>query len=195
MDSTLLPVMRQKLRPGEQVLWTGQPRQGFFLRSTDSFLMPLGLGWGALAVFLAISLFQSPAPFQFGDLIVYTIDIMFAIIGIYLAVGRFFYDRMRRRHTWYAVTSSRAMIIQDWPFERVNSIELDHLTDMHLDEGFDDVGTIRFPGGDETVFYLMGGNESWPWAAGVAPPSFERIHDARRVYDLIRAKGIKKINE
>lgn len=179
--------MRQRISPGESLLWTGRPPQQLFLfRSTEWFLMPISIGWGALTVLLFISILNAPAPNSAADVLLIGIDALFAAVGVYLAAGRFFMDFVRRRHTWYAVTSMRVLIFQDFPAQRMRSLYADQLGSMRLDEGFGDVGTIRFPGGNETVFYLMGGNESWPWAAGVAPPSFERIHDARRVYELIR---------
>lgn len=178
-------VARRKLVAGEEVLWVGRPHRGFLLRPMDAFLEPMAILWAVVAFWMTFSSFSMPAPRDSGVLVSNLIGVAFCCFGLYVAVGRFFFDRARRRQTWYAVTSSRALIVQAWPTARVRSFELGGLSDVRLDEGFDDVGTIRLPGGDERLFLLMGGVESWPWAASVAPPSFEKIHNARQVYDLI----------
>lgn len=176
---------RRKLVPGEEVLWVGRPHQGFLLRPMDAFLEPVAILWAVVVFWAAISSFSMPPPRGLDIVVFELIGGAFCCLGLYIAAGRFFFDRARRRRTWYAVTSSRALIVQAWPTAKVRTFALEGLSDVRLDEGFDDVGTIRLPGGDQTLFLLMGGVESWPWAAAAAPPTFEKIRNARQVYELI----------
>lgn len=187
VQAVCLPdAVKRKLLPDEEVLWIGQPPSGFMLRPMDAFLEPVAILWAAFAFYFMVGCFVTSTEPGLASLIFDLFGVGFCCFGIYIAVGRFFFDRARRRQTWYAVTSSRALIVQAWPRARVRTFELDGLSDIRLDEGFDDIGTIRLPGGNDLLFLMMGGVESWPWAASVAPPTFEKIHNARQVYDLIR---------
>lgn len=178
-------VARRKLAAGEEVLWVGQPHRGFLLRPMDAFLEPMAILWSVVVFYVTILSFSMPATRGLDNVVFDFIGAAWCCLGIYTAVGRFFVDRARRRQTWYAVTSFRALIVQAWPRARVRTFELEGLSDVRLDEGFDDVGTIRLASGNALLFLLMGGVESWPWAASVAPPSFEKIHNARQVYNLL----------
>ena len=42
--------IQPQLRPGEQLLWVGRPRQGFLVRSWDSVFIVVGLLWLACAM-------------------------------------------------------------------------------------------------------------------------------------------------
>jgi hypothetical protein len=171
----------------EPVLWRGHPPRGLWmLRLHDCFLIPISLLWTAfIGAVTASWLLQSPHQgFEnFAGIIL--IGILLA--GIYLLFGRFVLDWIRRRHTWYVLTSRRVLIRQNWPIERVQSFRRDQLLDMLLDEGFDNVGTIRFIGDNDAMPDLMMGYIPSTWFLPVAPPRFERIHHARDVFDLIRS--------
>ena len=42
---------KDRLLPGERILWTGRPGQGLMLTRNDMFLIPLSLMWFGFTVF------------------------------------------------------------------------------------------------------------------------------------------------
>ena len=74
-------------RPGERILWIGEPRHGLFLRRSDVVVVPLTLVWTAFAVFWTISATSAGAPLFF------TLwGCMFVAFGCYFVFGRFIAD-------------------------------------------------------------------------------------------------------
>lgn len=69
--------------------------------------------------------------------------IPFVLVGLYLAVGRFWLDVRRRAATYYAITSKRILALVS-PARHVRSLELRHLDRFTVQEHRDGVGTIAF---------------------------------------------------
>jgi len=57
--------LRQNLSSGEKLIWTGRPKTGIMLRSSDAFLIPFSLLWGGFSVFWELSVMATDAPFFF----------------------------------------------------------------------------------------------------------------------------------
>src|SRR3954465_15384595 len=96
--------------PGEHLLWMGRPPQGWLWRSGEwvrvamsGVMLPVVAGWVASALGLTGRGGFNPCPAILGLLI-------FALV-LYLAVGRFFYDRYQRAHAWYALSDRRVLIL------------------------------------------------------------------------------------
>jgi hypothetical protein len=167
----------QELARGEKLLWSGGPRQGIVLRGSDVFFIPFSLLWGGFAIFWETMVLRNGAPFFF------TLwGIPFVLAGLYITVGRFFYDAWRRGRTQYGVTNERVVIVTGGMSPSTKSLNLRTLTDVTLDAKSDGSGTITF--GPTSFTASMYAGTAWP---GVKlPPSFELISDARRVYEIIR---------
>jgi hypothetical protein len=100
------PAISNELARGEQLLWSGQPRQGIVLRASAALMIPFSFLWGGFAFFWEATVIADGAPFFF------TLwGIPFVLVGLYITVGRFFYDSWRRGRTQYGVTSERILIV------------------------------------------------------------------------------------
>jgi len=163
------------LERGETSLWTGRPRQGIWFRPSDALMIPFSLLWGGFAVFWEVGVLNTPAPGLFAIW-----GIPFVLMGIYITVGRFFFDAWRRGRTSYALTSARVVIRSGGSLKSLN---LHTLSDVTLTERADRTGTITF--GASAFPVSMFGGAGWPGAPQT--PSFEGIPEARQVYAQIRA--------
>jgi hypothetical protein len=83
------------LAPGEDVLWTGTPKQGFMLHPFDALLIPFSLLWAGFAIFWETMAIKTGAPMFF-----WLWGVPFVLVGIYMTIGRFFYDRYVRARTF-----------------------------------------------------------------------------------------------
>ncbi len=190
-DNKEVDVLQNILSKDEQIIWSGRPKQGLLLRSSDVFLIPFSLLWGGFALFWEGGVLSSGAPFFF---ILWGIP--FVLMGIYITVGRFFVDAYVRQKTYYGLTKDRAIIVSGLFQQSVKSLTLRTLSDVTISERMDGRGTITFGhNGDMFGFSSAFGNSSWPGAKKQAPPAFEAITDARLVYDYIRDAQRNKFSQ
>ena len=105
MDFELENDLRKELTGGEKLLWTGRPKAGFVLRSADVFLIPFSLFWCGFALFWEFGVIATGAPFFFKIW-----GIPFVLVGLYMTIGRFFVDSIRRKNTRYGITDNRVII-------------------------------------------------------------------------------------
>jgi len=172
--------IQSQLSAGENVLWSGQPRQGIVLRGSDAFMIPFSLMWGGFAIFWEASVIASNAPVFF-----VLWGVPFVLIGIYLIIGRFFFEAKQRARTYYAVTSERILIVSGLFSQKVKSLNLRTLSDLSLSEGKNGLGTISFGGGSPFAS-LFGGFSGWPGMEAHLGSRFDRIENAKTVYEIIR---------
>ena len=176
----LSETIKAHLSSGEEVLWAGQPRQGVIVRGADAFMIPFSLMWGGFAIFWEASVLKSDAPAFFA-----LWGVPFVLIGLYLIVGRFFFEAKQRNHTFYAVTNERILIVSGVLNRKVKSLNLRTLSDLSLSEGKGDEGTISFGGGSPLSF-MFGGSSSWPGMGSNLGPRFELVNHAKSVFEIIR---------
>ena len=164
------------LGAGERLLWSGAPRQGVVWRATDLVMVPFSLMWGGFAIFWETIALRH-APFFFA-----LWGVPFVVIGLYMSIGRFFYDAWRRRHTYYGLTNQRAIIATRSPARSLRSFSLASLTNVVLQESANGAGSILLgPNVAPTPWMRQGGMLSTNFEN-----SFEMLSDAKRVFDLIR---------
>jgi hypothetical protein len=180
---------RNRLLPGETILWTGRPAQGLMLTGRDGFLVPFSLFWGGFAIFWEWMVLRAPkAPPVMG-----LFGAPFVLVGLYLIFGRFLVDAWARASTNYALTNQRILIARQRPSQSFTSIDLDRLSDATLTERSDGTGTIYLL--STAPFWAGGGGRNGfvAWTPALDPtPKLLAIPDARRVFDqLQRAQRCK----
>jgi hypothetical protein len=161
----------------ERLLWSAQPRQGIFLRSSDAYLIPFSLFWGGFAFFWEGSVVNSNAPAFFR-----LWGIPFVLIGLYLIIGRFFADAKLRSKTYYGLTTERIVIVSGLFSRTTKSLQLRTLSDVSLAESNGGLGTITFG----AVAPWWAGSRGWPGSQRQLSPTFDSISAARDIYEKIR---------
>ena len=175
-------VIERQLSVGEQVLWYGRPRQGLVLRAGDAFFIPFTLLWCATVLNGARAAIARDHVAAFP-----LIYLPFALVALYLLVGRFVLDIERRSTTDYAVTRDRILIVSHGFRKAVTSLPLATLADITLSTTASGAGSIVF------------GRDGFSWmndpafgTRGQAAPRFELIADAEAVHALIRETQRRK---
>jgi hypothetical protein len=164
------------LSAGERLIWSGAPRQGIVFRNADIAMVPFSLLWGGFAIFWEVTALRG-APFFFA-----LWGIPFVVIGLYMMVGRFFFDSLRRRGTFYGLTDQRIIVASRLPARAVKSYSLGTLQNLALDDHGNGTGTIQF---GPLVTRNSGGRQTM-WLSMPTEGAFEMIPDAKRVFDLVR---------
>jgi hypothetical protein len=166
----------RELRSDERLLWQGRPRGGVRLRAIDLYLIPFSLVWCGIIFSMAGAMLLGVKADPASRFLL----IPFVAIGLYMLLGRFFVDAMRRKNTAYGVTGRRAIIVVDFFGRQVQSINLHALPEVSLTEKSDGSGTILF-GAQPSL--------SWgrynPWTGAPSQPAFEMIEEVRRVGKLV----------
>ncbi len=105
------------LLQGETIEWSGQPETSVNFNRTDIFLIPFSLLWGGFALFALVALIFSwfagtrEAESIIGYLVGIFMIFFFAIIGVYLIIGRFAHKKWQKLSTHYAMTNKRAFLL------------------------------------------------------------------------------------
>ena len=167
----------------ERLLWSGRPAQGLRLRRSDKLMIPFSIVWCGFAIF-----FEFMAVFfdEEGG-VVWPLAIfggVFVLIGLYLVIGRFFYDAAIRRGKLYGLTDQRAIIVTG-SGKNVRSVKLSVIPEITMTEKPDGSGDIMLgtgiilPGG-----FFDAGNQTMG-NTRLSPPTLEMIPNVREVYDLV----------
>jgi hypothetical protein len=170
--------INRTLSSGESLLWSGKPRTGFLLRSSDAVIIPFSLVWGGFAIFWEVGVLESNGPgfMQFWG-------IPFVLVGLYMIFGRFFVDAAIRRGTVYGLTNRRAIIISGLFSRTTTSLPLRTLTDISLREKADRSGTVLL--GRPQPYSAWSSGMRWPGIGQSTTPAFELIPDAKYVHDRL----------
>jgi hypothetical protein len=178
------------LDPGEQLVWSGQPKQGVRLQAFDLFLIPFSLVWAGFAFFweasvLGLVSFEGgPTRDNHPPLFFAIWGIPFCLIGLYMVVGRFFGDAVSRRRTWHGVTDKRVIVLKSFFSTTVTSVDYANLTNLNLVERKDNSGDILFSFPVTLPGYA--GDDGMRSRRYPRVPGFYLLPQARTTYNLIR---------
>jgi hypothetical protein len=168
------------LEPNETLTWVGRPPRGLLFRKSDMIMIPFSLAWGGFTVFWEVMVYNSGAPVYF---LVFGAPLV--LVGLYITVGRFGYDAMKRKNTVYGLTTERALILSGVFGQSVRSVNLKSTNDISLEQRPNGRGTITFgaPYPNRSFF----GNSGWSGPGQQAVPSFELIENVGSVYRMVQA--------
>lgn len=176
-DFATQDTLQKELVSGERLLWSGKPKAGIIFRASDVFLIPFSIFWFGFAIFWESGVVDSGAPFFF-----MIWGIPFLLVGMYMTIGRFFYDKANRSRTQYGITNNR-IIIRSGVFKpTVQSFNIRTLHNLSIDEKADGSGTIKL-NSDNDMFSALN-VPGWPGNRKPVP-ALEFILDVRNVYNLI----------
>ena len=174
----MTPFVREPLPvpADETVRWTGEPPTGLLWRASDWVMVPFSLLWGGFALFWESMVISAGAP-----LVMMLFGVPFVCLGVYLIVGRFFWDANVRSRTRYAVTDRAAYIVVDGFRGGVRRYSGSALDDVGVERKDDGSGTLRFGPGALASYRARATTSLLPQNA------FESIRDVDRAYDAVRA--------
>lgn len=192
METVTIPTtlaLRHKLQPlltdREELLWTGQPKQGILFRGYDIFLVPFSLVWGGGVVFGVFGSMLSGFGRGGFPLFLLPVLLLFGGVAFYITIGRFLLDAYSRSKTYYGITNRRIIIQNEGIGGKTHSYDLKSLSNLSVEQGKDGRGTVTI-GASPTGRGMMMRGFGWPGMNGMLPPALEMIPDAQQVYELIQ---------
>ncbi len=192
-------LLDDKLKDGEELLWTGSPETFVLITSADILLVPVSIWIGAYIIHTGLSIIQRSvaSDYSLGQVIVGVIGgLPFIVMGLYLTLGRFIYKNWHKRHTVYAVTNTRVLSISDLGRIIVRDQPIDEIPDLRKSSGRGGLGTITF--GKSPFAASWCGNTGMNCLAGFDKADLIAFHDikgADEVYSLVYALMHQSRNE
>ncbi len=172
-----------ELVEGEKILWQGQPDASKFFTATDIFYVPFSLLWGGFALFWNVGVWTSNAPFFFR-----LWGLPFLVVGAYMIFGRFVYKWWRKRHTYYAVTDKRLLVLTTGMRHNLESFRLSNLPELSKSVDRSGNGSITFGKAPTPSMWRrnrMNMSNSGIEFFGYSVPGFYDIPHVNDVYALI----------
>ncbi|MBY0589156.1 PH domain-containing protein [bacterium] len=183
------PPLDIDLAPGETILWTGQPKQGFHLEPKAIF----GVVSALLMAGICLSVISPMGiPMRQGEIVFVFFGTFFGGMLLYLLGGRFLIDIDRRRRDRYVITSERIYTGHgSFSTPKIDRYDLAQLNHLQLIDEKNGWGTIFLQ--DESD-WTRGSNLHF-WYSGPFVPALELVPEPRRVFEIIRqAKSGPLIN-
>jgi hypothetical protein len=180
----LTALIRPHLDAGEQILWSGRPRQGIVLRYIDAFLIPFSAVWALGVMYWTLLAFgtvlkkqaSNPSLIDWPFLLVGS---WMSLYGLYMLFGRFIADAYHRSKLVYAITDQRALILSLRPWSSSTSIALTDLQNHQVVEYRSGRGTIHLAPPTAQA------KPAWRTTSG-AHPMFFQIANVRKVFGTLR---------
>ena len=167
--------IRREIAAGERVLWNQQALGGLRLEAGDLQKSGFGLLFFGFSLFWIYGAWNDTSNAKAGLFPLFGLP--FALIGLYLFVGHFFWSALCRRYTEYAVTNQRVIVSSGIFSRTTQSIEYLKIPILTMTEKSDGSGTIQF---GETKSVSQGDGVSF------VATKIDAVPEVRAVYDLLR---------
>ncbi len=174
-SDTLIPALSGwtgHLDDDERILWQGRPDGRLRIRLSSLATSIQGAFLMAFALFFANVTFEMTVGEGVWHWILPALALPFVLVGVYMLVGQYLWDTLRRRRTWYTLTDRRAFIARHLLGRNLAEHPIDATTRLEFQERRGGLGTIWFSGNRQ-----RGRNRR---------VGFEMIGDARRVHKMMR---------
>lgn len=170
--------LRSLLQPGEMLQWQGGPAPGIHLTREEKASMPFALlGCGTLG-YMIFQALKSSAGFGF-----FTVFLcVFALLALYILVGRFLHEALRRKRAYYGVTDQRIILLDGTD---VVSVPYDQIPVLEKQMVKNDIGIIYVA--ERVVRYKKG--QAYETDRGRAGLLF--IPQVDRIYQLIQSDMLR----
>ena len=155
----------------EKILWSGQPKQGFFLTGRDIFASLFGL------IFLGLGSLMEYSAIQSFDIFLMIFSLPFILFGLYMILGSIIYKNYQTKRTYYAVTNQRIIILTNSFNKKVESKVISQIPVLNKTVKTDGSGTIQF----DNTGYMGNGRYSYR----IEALNFDNIKDVDTVYRMI----------
>jgi len=157
-------VPQDELEAGEQLLWFGQPRQGFYIIPKHALSAVFGVIWLGMILLY----FGSHISDTFSGGGVFSVFVLiFAVLGSWNIVGPYFHGLRDRKRTAYMLTDRRVLIAQGPSYR--------------IEHKLSELGTIRTERNLDGTFDV----------GSSIGPLFLHIPDGQKVKELIAARTTK----
>jgi hypothetical protein len=177
-----LDTFSAELLPGETIEWTGQPNPSVIFHREDWLSIPFSLAWGGFALvwfLLAIGALHDGSGKDVSGSVVFPLfGSIFVLVGQYLIWGRFVYEWWRKKRTYYALTSRRALIVEEVFGRKTSSAILETMLLIEKRVRKDGIGIISFGGPVRTKFQF-GSSHYQP-----KYPTFYDVNDADALHNM-----------
>jgi hypothetical protein len=178
VDTTLVDLL-----PGEKLLWQDRPIRHRLFYAPDAVLVPFTVVWALFAGFAFGSMLTSdrPPPMPFPVVLV-----PFAVVGLYLLVGRFVVRAIASRRIRYALTDRRLVVFGGVTGTNATSTYVTTLQPPVIAEREDRSGSLAFGAFPGVWDAFNSKNLHLIWASQpTSKPVLWDIPDVRRVRDLL----------
>jgi hypothetical protein len=176
--------LRETLTSNEKLLWTGRPKTGLILRAIEFFLIPFSLLWFGFAIFWEYN------ALRMGNTFFALFGVPFIVMGLYISIGRFVVDILKRKHTRYGITDNRVIIKSGIFNKSIQSFNIKTLSDITMKERSDGSGTISMGpfnnnnndnrNGNGFFFRILNDGPSLKSQSGL-----ELIEEVKKVYTIL----------
>lgn len=121
----------------ERLLWADKPARGIKFKTSDIFLTIFSIFWLGFSIFWTYMAMDASILFAlFGT--------PFLLIGVYLLIGRYFFDAISRKNTVYALTNKRIIQKSGIFTKSYKSVFLENLPSFSYTKKADGSGDISF---------------------------------------------------